>query len=113
MRKMRSEFDFINRIRREALKRRSQRSVVGIGDDAAVLREEPERETLVTVDLLVEDVDFKLAYAPPRWLGHRALAVSLSDIAAMGGLPGSSLLTLAVPQSNPPSEQFWEEFLAG
>lgn len=118
---MTSEFDFIQRIRQQATNQGSPASdlVFGIGDDAAVWREQAGRETLITVDLLVEDVDFKLEYAPPRWLGHKALAVSLSDIAAMGGAPKFSLLTLAIPShlksqiSNPQSEIFWEEFFAG
>jgi thiamine-monophosphate kinase len=118
---MRSEFDFIKRIRDQAAKRRSPNLardlILGIGDDAAVLRERDGRETLVTVDLLVEDVDFKIEYAPPRLLGHKALAVSLSDIAAMGGAPAFSLLTLGVPKrfqiSNPESQIFFEEFFAG
>jgi thiamine-monophosphate kinase len=114
---MQSEFDFIKRIRHRAPKQLTPNLVFGIGDDAAILREHEGRETLVTVDLLVEDVDFKLEYAPPRFLGHKALAVSLSDIAAMGGAPAYSLLTLGVPRrfqiSNPESQIFFEEFFAG
>lgn len=121
---MQSEFDFIKRIRDQAAKHQSSDLVFGIGDDAAILRERSGRETLVTVDLLVEDVDFKLEYAPPRWLGHKALAVSLSDIAAMGGAPAFSLLTLGIPKqsqipnpksqiSNLESQIFFEEFFAG
>jgi thiamine-monophosphate kinase len=114
---MQSEFDFIKRIRDQAAKSGARDLVLGIGDDAAVLREREGRETLVTVDLLVEDIDFKLEYAPPRFLGHKALAVSLSDIAAMGGAPAFSLLTLGIPRqsriSNLKFEVFWEEFFAG
>jgi thiamine-monophosphate kinase len=114
---MQSEFNFIKRIRDQAAKRKSPDLVFGIGDDAAILREREGRETLVTVDLLVEDIDFKLEYAPPRLLGHKALAVSLSDIAAMGGEPAFSLLTLGIPKrfqnSNSESRIFFEEFFAG
>jgi len=114
---MQSEFDFIKHIRDQAAKADAADLVLGIGDDAAVLREREGRETLVTVDLLVEEIDFKLEYAPPRHLGHRALAVSLSDIAAMGGAPAYSLLTLGIPKqfqtSNPESQTFFEEFFAG
>jgi thiamine-monophosphate kinase len=84
---MPSEFDFIKDIQRKAAAQSAADLVLGIGDDAAIWREQTGRESLITVDLLVEDVDFKLEYAPPRWLGHKALAVSLSDIAAMGGAP--------------------------
>jgi thiamine-monophosphate kinase len=114
---MQSEFDFIKRIRDQAAKSSASDLVLGIGDDAAVLRERDGRETLVTIDLLVEEIDFKPEYAPPRFLGHKALAVSLSDLAAMGGAPAFSLLTLGVPKqsqiSNLKSEVFWEEFFAG
>jgi thiamine-monophosphate kinase len=114
---MQGEFDFIRQIRNRASRRPSPDLVFGIGDDAAVLRERESRETLVTVDLLVEDVDFKLEYAPPRRLGHKALAVSLSDIAAMGGNPAFSLLTLGVPERfrHPDfeSQYFFDEFFAG
>src|SRR5262245_43380385 len=113
---MQSEFDFIKRIRDQAAKASARDLVLGIGDDAAILRENEGRETLITVDLLVEEIDFKLEYAPPRLLGHKALAVSLSDIAAMGGAPAFSLLTLGVPKrflSNPESQFFFEEFFAG
>jgi len=114
---MQSEFDFIKRIRNQAAKSSARDLVLGIGDDAAVLREREGRETLVTVDLLVEEIDFKLDYAPPRLLGHKALAVSLSDLAAMGGGPAFSLLTLGIPKRSPisdlKSDIFWEEFFAG
>src|SRR5262245_37878145 len=119
---MQSEFDFIKRIRDQATKRRAPADtkedlVFGVGDDAAILREREGRETLLTVDMLVEEIDFKIEYAPPRLLGHKALAVSLSDIAAMGGAPAFSLLTLGVPKrfkiSNPKSQIFFEEFFTG
>src|SRR5215475_8572503 len=119
---MQSEFEFIKRIRDQATKRRATADtkedlVFGVGDDAAILREREGRETLLTVDMLVEEIDFKIEYAPPRLLGHKALAVSLSDIAAMGGAPAFSLLTLGVPKrfqiSNPESRTFFEEFFAG
>lgn len=69
---------------------------VGIGDDAAVV--EPARGTLdvVTVDALVERVHFDLAFTPARDLGHKALAVNLSDLAAMGAAPRLAVLSLAL-----------------
>ncbi|MGH9840600.1 MAG: thiamine-phosphate kinase [Blastocatellia bacterium] len=114
---MKSEFAFIEQIRNRAAARRADGLMLGIGDDAAILGQREGRETLVTVDLLVEEVDFKLDYAVPRWLGHKTLAVSLSDIAAMGGAPKFSLLTLAIPEQSPisnlQSETFWEAFFEG
>jgi thiamine-monophosphate kinase len=107
----RSEFDFITRIRHETNKRAAnqskkfpsafiaQRSALlqGIGDDAAVIRQRAGRDTVVTTDLLIEDIDFRLASTPPRLLGHKALAVSLSDIAAMGARPLWALVAVGVP----------------
>lgn len=113
---MQSEFAFINRIRAQAAYRPARGLVCGIGDDAAVFGEQTGRETLATADLLIEDVHFKLEYAPPRMLGHKALAVSLSDIAAMGGEPRFALLSLGLPQAaihSPQADEFWEEFFAG
>ncbi len=110
---MPSEFDFIKQIQQKAAAQSAADLVLGIGDDAAIWREQTGRESLITVDLLVEDVDFKLAYAPPRWLGHKALAVRLSDIAAMGAEPKFALLTLSISKPNPQSDKFWEEFFAG
>lgn len=136
----RSEFDFIKRIRQRALKQReatrSHRSSfiahpssliahrssvsssflrVGIGDDAAVIKQTGGRETLITADLLVEDVDFRRDTIPPRLLGHKALAVSLSDIAAMGARPRWALLSLGVPREIWESDfvdDFYEGFFA-
>src|SRR5258706_2625639 len=110
---MQSELAFIDSLRARAAREARQNPDLGcgIGDDAAVLRLAANSETLVTVDLLVEDVDFKLEYTPPRWLGHKALAVSLSDIAAMGGRPRFSLLSLGIPRAC--GEGFWEDFFDG
>jgi thiamine-monophosphate kinase len=91
---MRSEFDFINSIR----KRVSSSIVTGIGDDAAVFRSNSGKETVVSVDLLIEDIDFRRTTTPPYLLGHKALAVSLSDLAAMGSRPLSALVSIGVPE---------------
>ena len=111
---MNGEFAFIHRIRERAQQccASAPELTLGIGDDAAIFQPRAGRELLVTTDLLVEDVDFKLEYAVPRWLGHKALAVSLSDIAAMGGAPRHALLTLAIPPYVQ-TETFWEEFFDG
>ena len=76
----------------------SSSSVIhGIGDDAAVV--EPERGALsvVTTDALVEGVHFDHSSTPMTAVGHRAMAVSLSDLAAMGATPHHALLSLALP----------------
>lgn len=75
--------------------------IVGIGDDAAVL--EPERNALevITTDALVEGVHFDLAFVGPADIGHKALAVNLSDLAAMGAAPRAALLSLMLPAAWP------------
>jgi thiamine-monophosphate kinase len=70
---------------------------VGIGDDAAVLVVPPGHKLLATTDLLIEDVHFRRISAAPADIGWKALAVNLSDIAAMGGIPRWALVALAVP----------------
>lgn len=71
--------------------------VAGVGDDAAVLRTGGGRDLLVTADMLVEQVHFDLSFTAFRDLGYKALAVNLSDIAAMGGSPENYLVSIALP----------------
>jgi thiamine-monophosphate kinase len=73
--------------------------VIGPGDDAAVIQ--PERGTydVLTTDAQVEGVHFDRRFVPPDAIGHRALAVNLSDLAAMGASPRAALLSLALPPS--------------
>jgi thiamine-monophosphate kinase len=75
--------------------------VIGIGDDAAVL--EPERNALevLTTDCQVEGIHFDFAFVSPADIGHKALAVNLSDLAAMGALPRVALLSLVLPPAWP------------
>src|SRR6185369_13290814 len=91
---MKDEFDFIGALRDRAP---ATSSVTGIGDDAAVVQTSSGKETVVTTDLLIEDIDFRRTTITPYLLGHKALAVSLSDIAAMGARPRWSLISLGVP----------------
>ena len=82
------EFDFIRRLREQTASRKhSSRAATGIGDDAAVINQLAGRDAVVTTDLLAEGIDFYRDATPPRLLGHKSLAVSLSDIAAMGARP--------------------------
>lgn len=73
------------------------RVVCGIGDDTAVIGPEKDFYLLWTIDSLIEGVHFDLAYTPLWLLGRKALAVNLSDIAAMGGEPQYALLALGWP----------------
>jgi len=74
---------------------------VGIGDDAAVVEPERNRLEVLSVDALVDGVHFDRAFTPPAAIGHRALAVNLSDLAAMGATPRLALLSMALPASLP------------
>jgi len=92
-----SELDLIRRIRDKAALADSS-IIKGIGDDCAVLAAGgAETLTLVTTDTLVEGVHFDLSWHPPELLGRKAVAVNVSDIAAMGGSPRFALLSLAAP----------------
>jgi thiamine-monophosphate kinase len=71
----------------------------GVGDDAAVVETGPL--TLVTTDVLVEDVHFHRGWSPPRLLGRKALTVNLSDIAAMAGIPRYATVSLCLPPDLP------------
>lgn len=71
---------------------------VGLGDDAAVLRMADSAECVLTVDLLTDGVDFRLDEVDPRQVGHKALAVNLSDLAAMASQPLAGVVALALPR---------------
>jgi len=105
----RPEFAFIEAIRSRALSHPCVR--LGIGDDAALLRIPPPGDCLVTVDMLTEGVDFRLPETAPRDVGRKALAVSLSDIAAMAGRPLAAVISVALPQKR--GREFAEEVQAG
>jgi thiamine-monophosphate kinase len=89
---MRTEFDFINSIKKRY-------RLDKVGDDCAVLPKNGATDLLITSDMLVESVDFRLEWAGPEQIGHKALAVSLSDIAAMGGMPTFALVSVAVEEN--------------
>ena len=93
-----SEFGWIERIRRAAVRAGVPRHVViGIGDDAAVLRPRRGEDLVVTTDALVEDVHFRWRTDPARCVGARAVAASLSDLAAMGARPLGVTVAFAGP----------------
>ena len=75
----------------------------GIGDDCAVLRLLPGRDSLVTTDFSLEGIHFRRDWHAPESVGHRCLVRGLSDIAAMGGEPVAAFLSLALPRSLPQS----------
>jgi len=109
-----SEFDFIASLRQRVTASALQNDslVAGIGDDAAVFRSSTGKETVITADLLAEDIDFRRTTTAPFLLGHKALAVSLSDIAAMGARPLWSLISIGVPEDVWQTE-FVDQFYEG
>jgi thiamine-monophosphate kinase len=92
------EFGFIDRISRGCLIQ-PKGIVKAIGDDAAAFRTEAGHLTLVTTDLLVERVHFLRDATSGFNLGYKALAVNLSDIAAMGGTAGNAFVSIAIPEN--------------
>src|SRR5271169_5539789 len=96
---MTSEGALLNRIRKAVLSdgdRRSGCVRLGIGDDAAILRPRRGRELVVSSDFLIEGVHF-LSDSPAKAIGYKALARSVSDLAAMGAEPLGFLLNLGLP----------------
>ncbi len=101
------EFDLIERYFSRHSGRRDV--LLGVGDDAALLEVPPGHALVAAVDTLVEGRHF-LPDAPPESVGHQALAVNLSDLAAMGADPAWALLSLSLPDSD---EAWLQSFAAG
>jgi thiamine-monophosphate kinase len=90
------EFELIDWIRRQELPHPRIRR--GIGDDAAVVRWPDPSDLLITVDMLMDGVDFRVGETDPERIGRKALAVNLSDIAAMAGWPVAAVVSVALPR---------------
>ncbi|CAN5370519.1 thiamine-phosphate kinase [soil metagenome] len=102
---MKSEFEFIEGLRKKY-------SLKKIGDDCAVLPKNSKTDLVITTDLLVEDIDFRRSWTKSEFVGHKSLAVSLSDIAAMGAKPVWSMVSIGVPEKIWKTD-FVDEFYAG
>lgn len=105
------EFGLIDRITENFTVHNPQSTLKGVGDDAAVLHTPQGQVQLVSKDLLMEGVHFDMTYCPLKHLGYKAIAVNLSDIAAMNAKPAQVLVGLAV--SNRYSLEAIEELYAG
>ena len=95
-----SERELVSRIQRQ-LPPAPSWLAVGIGDDAAVIEPERNRLEVVTVDAVIDGVHFDRRFTPPDAIGHRALAVNLSDLAAMGAAPRFAVLSFSLPVDLP------------
>ena len=88
---MKTEFEFIETIRRRY-------NLSKVGDDCTVLPKDAKTDLVITTDLLVEDIDFRIEWTRAEFLGRKALAVSLSDVAAMGAKPVWAMLSVGIPE---------------
>lgn len=104
-----SESELISAVRKD-FSDKTHDLILGIGDDAAVVRV-GGRQLIVTKDLLVEDYHFRASFNPPYYLGRKSLSVNLSDMAAMGGRPKYALLGLALPESR--GKEWVEDYFSG
>lgn len=95
------EFEFIRWLRGRLPRHPSLE--IGPGDDAAVLRLADGQRAVVTVDMLTEGVDFELSQVSPQRVGRKALAVNLSDLAAMAARPLAAVVALALPREGAPA----------
>ena len=98
------EFDLIRRF----FQRPVRRAALGVGDDCALLAPAPGMQLAVSSDMLVEGRHF-FADVDPRLLGHKCLAVNLSDLAACGARPLAFTLALSLPRA----DAAWTEAFAG
>lgn len=105
---MLSEFELISRYFTRPMSADS-RAALGVGDDCALLTPAPGMQLAVSTDMLVEGRHF-FPHADPFALGHKCLAVNLSDLAAMGARPIAFLLALALPEAH---EQWLAPFSEG
>lgn len=89
------EFGLINRLA-EGVELKNESTLMGIGDDAAVIKTSDKGVGLLSADMLLEGVHFDLSYAPLPHLGYKAVAVNVSDIAAMNGIPEQITISLGL-----------------
>lgn len=91
------EFGFIEMLKSKT--KTSKDTICGIGDDCAVIKYTDNEYLLYTTDMIIEDVHFKRSNSTPQSIGHKALAVNVSDIAACGGIPRWAVISGGFPNS--------------
>jgi thiamine-monophosphate kinase len=96
-------------ILRKRFGKKSRGALVGIGDDAAVIR--AGKNILLTTDMMVEGVHFDLSWTTPFQLGFKLVSVNISDIFAMGGIPHYVLLNFSVHRNS--TREFFDQFFDG
>jgi thiamine-monophosphate kinase len=105
------EFSLIASIRRRMEGKYPPEVALGIGDDCAILRPQPGMEWVITTDTQVEGVHFRREWLSPHQIGWRAMAVNLSDVAAMGAQPFGALAALALPAAT--EAEFFDQLVDG
>ncbi|MBI3461904.1 MAG: thiamine-phosphate kinase [Planctomycetes bacterium] len=106
---MTGEFAYISWVRQQTAG--DARVPIGIGDDAAAVRLTSGRDALITTDMILEGVHFDLSRTTPRMVGRKAMAVNLSDIAAMAAVPVAAVVSVGLPGDLP--QQSAEELYHG
>lgn len=96
---IKDEFEFIKKISLTQKQGLHHDIIVGIGDDAAVVKPPVEMNLLACTDTMVEGIHFKRETMSPYHIGYKALTANISDIAAMGGIPTYFLVSIAIPKN--------------
>jgi len=94
------EFGLINKLTKDLTLSNSS-SLLGVGDDAAIIQRDENSYTILSTDMLVEGIHFNLMYVPLKHLGYKAVAVNVSDICAMNGVAEQLLVSIAVSNRFP------------
>lgn len=94
------EFGLIDWIRRQPSRPAGKGTMLGIGDDCAILEPAAGSRLLVTTDMLMDGRHFRLASDGPEAAGYKAMGVNLSDIAAMAGIPRAAVVSVALPSAD-------------
>ena len=104
------EFGLVELIKKK-VQIRNASTLIGIGDDAAVIKYDDDSKTVISTDFLVEGVHFDLSYVPLKHLGYKAVMVNISDIIAMNAVPRQ--ITVSLSLSNRFSLEAIEEIYEG